>query len=420
MIVINSLIAGLTVLFTVIQSFLAFGLLRKLRQGAQVQPVEDAALPLTAVLLCLRGGDPFLPRTLSGLLSQNYPRYQVRIIVDSKSDPAWQVASDAVAQYPLRDAKVCELKNYRVECGLKCSSLLQAVQSLDENVEVIAQLDADTIPHPNWLRELVAPLLDPTVGAATGNRWYMPEQATIGSLMRYFWNAAAIVLMYWCRIPWGGTLAIKRSLLRQSDLMERWGKAFCEDTMLYTVLCQHKLRLAFVPSLMMINREDCDVGGFFRWVSRQLLTARLYHPGWPKVVLHGVSLTLLPALCLVAIGWGMRQGNFTSVTGCIIALTCLEISLFMLLVMLERSMRRVAASRNEPTGWLSRAMIGKSIIALPLLQMVYPLSMAVAYLRKIVDWRGVSYRIDGSWQIRLMQYRPYAVSAFPAERIESL
>ena len=44
--------------------------------------------------------------------------------------------------------------------------------------------------------------------------------------------------------------------------------------MLKTQLGAIGQRVAFVPSLMMVNREDCSMGVFFRWVKRQLLTAR--------------------------------------------------------------------------------------------------------------------------------------------------
>ena len=126
---------------------------------------------------------------------------------------------------------------------------MQAASSLDESVGFIAQLDADTIPHSTWLRELATALADERVGAATGNRWYMPERVSIAAMVRYIWNAAAVVQMYSYGIAWGGTLAVKTSVLRETDLLKRWSNAFCEDTMLYAFLKKHRLRVAFVPSL---------------------------------------------------------------------------------------------------------------------------------------------------------------------------
>ena len=56
------------------------------------------------------------------------------------------------------------------------------------------------------------------MGVASGNRWYMPAEATAGSLVRYLWNAAAVVQMYWYGIAWGGSLAFKTKLLREAGL----------------------------------------------------------------------------------------------------------------------------------------------------------------------------------------------------------
>jgi cellulose synthase/poly-beta-1,6-N-acetylglucosamine synthase-like glycosyltransferase len=61
---------------------------------------------------------------------------------------------------------------------------------------VLAVIDADAVPHRWWLRDLVAPLSDPRVGVATGNRWYMPEHANWGSLVRYLWNVGAVVQVW--------------------------------------------------------------------------------------------------------------------------------------------------------------------------------------------------------------------------------
>src|SRR5260370_1335587 len=48
----------------------------------------DAKLPRVAVLLPLRGVDPFLQTCLRGLLCQNYPNYCIHLVVDSAADPA--------------------------------------------------------------------------------------------------------------------------------------------------------------------------------------------------------------------------------------------------------------------------------------------------------------------------------------------
>src|SRR4051812_44958773 len=66
-------------------------------------PLLEAELPEVAVLLPLRGADPSLRDCLRGLLRQDYPRYSVRIIIDSPQDPAWELVRSILAEHPDAD-----------------------------------------------------------------------------------------------------------------------------------------------------------------------------------------------------------------------------------------------------------------------------------------------------------------------------
>lgn len=388
------------------QCCMAVGLLRKLRRW-KPRRLEDADCPKAAVILCLRGKDPFLDECIEALLGQDYPDYEVHVVIDHASDPARSVVETCVNRLEATNIQVEILENRRDTCSLKCSSLLHAMGRIGDSREVVALLDADTSPHPTWLRELVAPLLEEGVGAATGNRWYMPSNPSIGATVRYFWNTFAIVHMVWLRIAWGGSLAIKMDVIRNTNLLDAWGRAFCEDTMLYSSLRKQGLRLEFVPSLIMINREDCDPGSYFRWVGRQLLTARLYHPRWNAVVLHGLLSAILPVAVLAMCAVAVMTQNWRIAAGVIVASVLYGVLLLLLLWPLEACVRGVVARRGEPTAWMTSQFYFSCIWALPLLQILYPLALASTLSMRRVEWRGVEYRIDGPWRIRLVQYRPY-------------
>ena len=163
----------------------AIALSLKLRRGWPA-PVADSKLPKAGVVISLRGADAGLQNCLRGLLDQDYPDYNVEIVVDSERDPAWQIAQAAIREAAVRKtrgerAKGRALVFRQPTCSLKCSALIQAVGEFDESHAVIAFCDADVVPHCTWLRELVGPLLDPAVGATTGNRWYAGERRLIGS-----------------------------------------------------------------------------------------------------------------------------------------------------------------------------------------------------------------------------------------------
>lgn len=373
---------------------------------ASRRPAADAPCPRTAVILCLRGPDPFLPACLEAIMNQDYPDYDLHIVVDSREDPAWAIAERTLKAHTSPKVHMAPLTEPRQTCSLKCSSLVQVVSTLDASYEVVALLDADTIAHPTWLRELVAPLADERVAAATGNRWYAPATFSWGSLVRRLWNAAAVVQMYWFRIPWGGTLALKRSVVRRSDLLERWGNALCEDTMLYGVLRSMGYRVAFVPSLMMVNREGCDLGNFYRWVRRQLLVARLYHPAWGLVVGHGLSVSIAQSAGVVALGAAAIARNGYAAAWLVAGMGLYWGIMAGLLAAIESGVRRSVRAGDETVAFMRPSDLPRVFAAMLLTQAVYAAALLSAMFLRTVDWRGIRYRVEGA-KIRMIEYKPY-------------
>lgn len=401
------------------QAVLAWRFAAVLRRSA-AKPAADASCLKTAVILCLRGSDPFLRACLTSVLNQDYPHYDLHIVVDSRQDPGWAIAERATAAHGSSNVHMKPLAVPRPTCSLKCSSLVQVVSELDDSYEVIALLDADTVPHRTWLRELVAPLAEERVAVATGNRWYVPTAASWGGLVRRLWNAAAVVQMYWFHIPWGGTLALKLDFVRRSDLLRRWGNALCEDTMLYTVAKQMGYRVAFVPSLMMINREGCSPAGFYRWVRRQLLTTRLYHPAWRMVVGHGLSTSVAQLTGVAVLGTAAILGNGEAAAWIVAALGLYWGIMLALLTAIEGGVRHAVEPRGETLKGARCADMPRVLAAMAMTQVVYAAALSSAIFLRIVDWRGIRYRVDRSGGIRMIEYKPYSASPESRSTCESL
>jgi hypothetical protein len=263
-------------------------------------------------------------------------------------------------------------------------------------------------------------LAEEQVDVATGNRWYMPKTNSWGAMVRYLWNVAAIVQMYWYEVPWGGTLAVKRTTIHQASLLDRWRQALCEDTMLYHQLGKHGLRVKFVSSLMMVNREDCALGACLSWIRRQLLTMRLYHPRWPLVLVHGFGTTLLLGVAVAATAIAAFQRDWTTALwcgGCIVAYEAIMVGL---LVPMEIAVRRIVQSRGEPTRWISASTVCCLVPAIVLTQVVYTLALIGAQFAGKVAWRGVTYRIGGSWGIERLDDPPYTSESSGGEAGHSL
>jgi cellulose synthase/poly-beta-1,6-N-acetylglucosamine synthase-like glycosyltransferase len=115
-------------------------------------------LPEVAVVLSLRGADQTLEACLEGLLAQDYPDYRLHIVIDSAEDPAQAVVARILAAAGPRAARVrVETRKLLSEsCSPKLSAQRQVLTRLDKKVGVVAFIDADCHPSPNWLREMVA------------------------------------------------------------------------------------------------------------------------------------------------------------------------------------------------------------------------------------------------------------------------
>ncbi|QDV56596.1 glycosyltransferase [Rosistilla oblonga] len=348
--------------------------------------------PKAAIILCLRGADPFLSDCLQSLLSQDYANYLLCVVVDSDEDPAWSVLRKFEGRAGLQ---IEVLQNPPPTCSLKCSSLVQAIGNLDASFQIVALCDADAVPGPNWLADLSAPLTDPDVGVATGNRWYVPQPNSAGSMIRYLWNVPAAVNMVLLKIAWGGSLAIRRDVIAKTDMLNHWSGALCEDTILYRLLRKHGFRQAFVPDAMIVNRESTTLGSVLDWVPRQMLLAKLYHPSWPATVGYGSISIIVPFLAALLIVVTAIQSNLRETMGVLVAVAAFEVSNALLVGLCQWGVRRRLASRAaewKSWGW-------RSIAALPfwvlLSQLISPVFYWKCFTARSIQWRAVRYDIAG-------------------------
>ncbi|MFM8434841.1 MAG: glycosyltransferase [Planctomycetia bacterium] len=363
-------------------------------------PADGAAcLSPARMILCLRGSDPFLGDTIRAAVTQDHPDYELRVIVDSQADPAWADVEAALAAAQPRCRVVVEpLARRPATSSLKCASLLQGLRDAERNTAMVAFLDADVVPPPTWLRSLGTALAADGCGVATGNRWYAPPSDDLGSWTRAGWNAGALVQMVCFGIPWGGTLAIESGLLASAGLREKWAAAFCEDTLLTAALAGTGRRVAFLPALIAVNREQVTFGALLPWITRQLLTARLYHPAWPVVAVFGLSAPLAVAAPAVAPWLAIAHGDAVACGGLAAALGAFLASLPALFLWIERIVRRAVPGR-----WpAAPARLTDAIRGTFAAQAVYGGAILEALTLTSTRWRGVTYAIGGPWDIRVV------------------
>jgi GT2 family glycosyltransferase len=368
-----------------------------------------------AVLLALRGRDPFLSATLAGLLEQRYPDYTVHVVVDSAEDPVWEDLRPWLERTPPSRLSVELLEQPGDACSLKSSAMLQAYGRLAPRFEIVAFLDADVTPHPTWLSELVAPLHDDRTAAATGQRWYALRSGEWGTLIRFLWNVGAVVQIWLNGIVWAGSLAMRRRTIEEIGLPEAWRSAFSDDGAATRELRRCGRKVCLVPSLMMLNREGISLPNFFRWMSRQLLAARPSGPAWRVVVAHAVNLAAthtLAGVAVVAALWTQQLWSLFAVSS---LWAVYWTSSLLAVVAVDRRVRRLLSDLGRDVPEPLPGTAARLLPAIGLAHVLSVLTVGSASFRHRVSWRGIEYEILGAKRIRRLNYAPFPpVSAGPA------
>jgi len=399
---VSGLLLAVSTVFALVHLLLGIRFVQRV-SNYRGRSLSDDECPPALVVLCIRGADPFLERCLQSLFRQNYPRYEVRIVVDSTDDPGWGMVHELIGRMGVNHVSVRALTDRRPNCSLKCSSQLQALQNLQPQHELIAFLDADTVPHPSWIRELAAALQDPQVGAATGGRWYLPSSPSPGAIVRLLWNMPAQVIMALVNIAWGGTLAFRRETFDRLRIVDRWGGALCEDTMTADVLREHGLKMKFVPSLLMINREDSSFRSVCYWISRQLINTRLYHSFWWFVIAHGSTIFLIVYGGALLAGVAAALGDATAARRALLAVVVLQAALLSLFVWLQFWVNKVLRRRGEEANWGSVVVWLTIPFWVVIAQAVNFWALLRAQFSRTVEWRGIIYKIQSPFAIQIVE-----------------
>ncbi|MFV0444132.1 MAG: glycosyltransferase [Planctomycetaceae bacterium] len=358
--------------------------------------LQDQECQPAVVLLCLRGDDPHLPRTLARLAELDYPDYRIRIMLDSETDAAGEAIRRVLSPQLVERFEVRVLTKRFDSCTYKMSAILEGTRELPPGTAVLALLDGDTVLHRSWLRELATPILRGQAEVVTGNRWYIPERTTLANLVRYWWSSSALSLMYVLKLPFGGTMALRPEIIENEPLRERIRHAFSEDTTIGQFVTEQGGRVLFQRSLTINNGEDISLRGFFNFDTRQLLAVRMQHANWTWLGLHGL-LSCAWAVYPVLRGWLPFEPWIVYTFRSLLAGLCLQAFLQ------DWAVRRILKARGEQPAWWSPWRLLLSLPALLLLAFLHTAAVIRAFLTRHINWRGVVYRLHGQPPVQVLR-----------------
>ena len=368
------------------------------------EPMPSSS-PRTAVIVCLRGHDPSLEECLRSLAAQRFSNLEIHIAFDSEQDTAVKPAKEFVANCN-RPVQLHFLPAQAGTCGLKCDLQSYVIESLGPDVEIVVFMDADGIARPDWLERLVAPLSRPNVGAVSGNRWFESAPGW-GSQIRRYWNAAAIVQMYLYRIPWGGALAMRKETIQNADLLTIWRTTLCEDTVVKQSLQPLGLDVVYLPRLVLSSRETTSVSSAANWISRQLLTAKLYHPSWPLVAMHSLSVGASVVVSSLFVAIALIAGAWTAALLVFAAFILYQACNLTIWSWIETSTFEPGTAENH--GLKEPGLLQKAVL-ITATQLIHSWAAIRAATMRDITWRGIRYRVVGR-KIEMLEYHPYQHSS---------
>src|SRR2546427_6534403 len=237
-----------------------------------------AFLPSVALILPVRGLDEGFDENVRALLSQAYPRYRLLVVADDSTDPASARIETIARDFPI--VPVTQILADANPLGGKVHALRSALGHLVPEDEVVVFADSDIRPAQDWLRQLVQPLADSTVGVATGFRWYLPPRPTFWSLVRTEWNAVSANVLFDSRraFAWGGSCAVRRDHLPVLRLEDRWREVLSDDLVLSQAVREAGLKIAYAPAALVPTFEGATRAICLEWCVRQMMMATLYLP----------------------------------------------------------------------------------------------------------------------------------------------
>jgi ceramide glucosyltransferase len=151
--------------------FLALALVAAVRnlRLARVQSkaavgIDIAKLPAVTVLKPLNGAEPRLEENLESLFLQDYPKFEIVFGCRTAEDPALAVVDRLRSRYPQVAARVV-LSGEPPWPSAKVWSLEKMIETSTTDYLVIS--DSDVLVRPDFLRNVIPPLLQPENGLVT-------------------------------------------------------------------------------------------------------------------------------------------------------------------------------------------------------------------------------------------------------------
>ena len=203
------------------------------RQAAAMAAAK--AFPAVSILKPVHGLEARLKENLESFFRQDYPSYEILFAADEEDDAALAVVREVSARYPQVPCRI--LVNGKPPWpNPPAYSFFRLTQIATH--EILVTSDSDVEVAPNYLREVVTPLLDPKVGMVTcvyrgkNAAGFWSSLTAVGMSVEMTAGVTVANLLEGMKFGLGPTIAVKKEAVRSIGGYEVLGDYFANDFMI--------------------------------------------------------------------------------------------------------------------------------------------------------------------------------------------
>ena len=267
------------------------------------QPVlpPPAILPPVSLFKPLRGATPALYEQLAGFCRLDYPCFQVLFGVRDPQDPAVAVVKQLQVDFPACDITLIT-NPVIIGTNAKVSTLHRLAQEARYDIFVIS--DGDVSVTPDYLRQLVPPLLYPQVGVVTcpyRGEVQTPFPALLESLMINTAFTPQVLIASQVEkttYAFGATIAVKRQCVEEIGGFAVIADYLADDYYLGHYVTKVGYEARIVPLVVETHPSVSTMSDLFAHQLRWARTQRMCRPvGYcSTLVTYGTVWALLGLL----------------------------------------------------------------------------------------------------------------------------
>ena len=255
------------------------------RERARIARVPQQFPPVT-ILKPVCGMEPGLEEHLTSFFEQQYPIYEIIFGARHDDDPALEVARRISRRYPSVPVRIVTTgEPWRPNA--KVCSLVKMYERASHDYLIISDSDVDV--EPNYIAEVVQPLLDPRNGMVTclyrgrptGGVWSKLE--ALGMSVEMTSGAIVANLIEGMKFALGPTMAIRRDALDTIGGFEPLADYCADDYIAGRDVAESGRQVVMsnhVINHVVINRKfGCSMRHQVRWMKSTRFSRRAGHAG---------------------------------------------------------------------------------------------------------------------------------------------